>query len=118
MIDEIKKSEAIYFKELNEKFSSFDESKSLEKPVKMKVDSNRHHNAIFCHSEWGPTFGDDIDIANNANTKMDSYFDLGDCYKYPQYEYGTDEARTFLAGSHNFQWMQLKSIKKNQFKDS
>ena len=78
----------------------------------MKVDSNRHHNAIFCHSEWGPTFGDDINIANNANTLMDSYFDLGDCYKYLRYEYGTDEAQSFLAGSHNLQLDEIEVYQK------
>jgi predicted methyltransferase len=34
MIDEIKKKEAIYFKELKERISSLDESKSLEKELK------------------------------------------------------------------------------------
>ena len=34
----------------------------------MKVHSNRHEYAIYCHSEWGPSFGPDIIINNNANT--------------------------------------------------
>ena len=37
----------------------------------MKVDPNRHNNAIGCQSELGPTFGfvGDIYKNNNANTK-------------------------------------------------
>jgi hypothetical protein len=49
------------------------------RPLKMKIDPNRHKNAIGCHSECGPTFGGffDIKIANNANTTMDSFSNLG-----------------------------------------
>jgi hypothetical protein len=71
-------------------------------PVKMKINPNQHQYAIFCHSKYGPIFGLDISVANNANTTMDSYSDLGDCYKHPQYAKGTNEAETFLAGSCNF----------------
>jgi hypothetical protein len=42
------------------------------KPVKIKIDPNKHHHAIRCYSSYGPTFGCDICIANNANTTMDS----------------------------------------------
>ena len=68
----------------------------------MKVNSNAHEYAILCHSEYGPTFGRDIRIFNNANTTMDSVSYLGECYKHPQYACGTNEARTFLAGTHKF----------------
>jgi hypothetical protein len=82
------------------------------KPVKIKVESNRHHRAIYCHSSCGSSFGGDICIANNANTTMDSFSNLGDCYKHPQYEYGTDEADTFLAGSHHFQLDEIEVYQK------
>jgi hypothetical protein len=78
------------------------------KPVKMKVDSNRDHRAIYCHSSRGPTFNDDICIADNANTTMESCSYLGSFYPHPQYAFGTNEARTFLAGSHYFQLDEIE----------
>jgi hypothetical protein len=77
------------------------------KPLKMNIDPYRHPNAICCYSSYGPIFGPDIRIANNANTRMDSYSHLGFAYKHPQYEYKTNEANTFLAGS---KWFQLDEI--------
>ena len=62
-------------------------------PLKMNIDPNEHHNAIFCHSDDGPTFGEDICIynnADNANTTMNSCSFLGKCYSHPQYEEETN----------------------------
>ena len=41
------------------------------------------------------------------HTTMDSCSNLGDCYKNPQYVKGTNEAKSFLAGSF---WFQLDEI--------
>jgi hypothetical protein len=49
-------------------------------PLKMKVNPNQRHHAIFCHSQLCATFGRDIRIFNNANTTMDSSSNLGECY--------------------------------------
>jgi hypothetical protein len=86
------------------------------KPVKMKVVPNRHKYAIYCHSEYGPVFGrgTDICIANNANTTMDSDSYLGKCYKHPQYAFGTNEAKSFLAGSHDFQLDEIEVYEKKE----
>jgi hypothetical protein len=82
-------------------------------PVKMKIDPNRHHRAICCDPKYGPTFGGtDIRIANNANTTMDSFSNLGACYKHPQYEFETIEAQSFLAGSFNFQLDEIEVYQK------
>jgi hypothetical protein len=81
-------------------------------PVRMKVDPKKHQYAICCHSSCGPVFGHDIRIANNANTSMDSYSDLGDCYKHPQYAKGTNEAKTFLAGSYQFKLDEIEVYEK------
>jgi hypothetical protein len=78
------------------------------KPVKMNIDPNRHKYGIYCHSEYGPSFGYDIHIANNANTTMDSYSNLGWTYKHPQYRFGTNEARTFLTGSYQFKLAEIE----------
>jgi hypothetical protein len=78
------------------------------KPVKIKIKPNQHKYAIYCHSELGPTFGRDIQIANNANTTMESCSLLGFSYNHPQYAHGTKEASTFLAGSNPFQLDEIE----------
>ncbi len=80
----------------------------------MKVDPNENHRAIFCDSEFGPTFGFEIHIANNPNTTMDSWSNLGNCYKHPQYAFGTDEAKTFLAGAYYFQLDEIEVYEKEE----
>jgi hypothetical protein len=83
-------------------------------PLKIKIDPNRHDNIILCLSEYGPSFGGgcDIHVANNANTTMDSWSNLGHTYKHPQYEYGTNEAKTFLARSNKFQSDEIEVYQK------
>jgi hypothetical protein len=85
-------------------------------PLKMKIHPNKDDGAIYCHSSCGPIFGGgfDIFISNNANKTMDGSSHLGFSYKHPQYAHGTNEAQLFLAGSFHFNWMKLKSIKKNE----
>jgi hypothetical protein len=78
------------------------------KPVKMKINPNYHQFAIICDPKCGPTFGCDICIKNNPNTKMNSYSQLGYYYKHPQYAFGTNEVQTFLAGSRNFQLNEIE----------
>jgi hypothetical protein len=80
-------------------------------PLKMKI-GYIHDDAIYCYSRWGPTFGRDICIANNANTTMDSYSKLGFTYIHPQYEYNSNEADTFLAGWHCFQLDEIEIYQK------
>jgi hypothetical protein len=81
-------------------------------PVKMKVDPNKSQYAIRCDSKFGPTFGIDLCVANNANTTMNSRSNLGFTYSHPQYEYGTNEAQTFLAGSYQFQLDEIEVYQK------
>jgi hypothetical protein len=85
-------------------------------PLKMKIDPNERQYAIGCHSGFGPAFGGscDILIADNSNTKMDSRSDLGHTYKHPQYEEGTNEAKKFLAGSHEFQLAEIEVYQKEE----
>jgi hypothetical protein len=80
----------------------------------MKIDPNSHQYAIGCHSSRGLLFGNDIIIADNVNTPMDSVSNLGHNYKHPQYAYGTNEAQTFLAGSHKFQLDEIEVYQKEE----
>jgi hypothetical protein len=82
------------------------------KPLKMKIHPKKRQYAIYCHFECGPTFGIDLCIADNANTTMVSFSNLGFTYSHPQYEYGTNEAQTFLAGSYQFQLDEIEVYQK------
>jgi hypothetical protein len=82
------------------------------KPLKMKVDPNQDEYAIYCHFGFGPTFGDDITIVNNANTRIYSYSNLGFTYKHPEYAYKTSEAQSFLSGSKYFQLDEIEIYQK------
>ncbi len=81
----------------------------------MQVDPNQHQYAIQCNLSSGPIFGwGDIAIADNANTTMDSFSNLGDCYSHPQYVLGTNEAESFLAGSYKFQLDEIEVYQKEE----
>ena len=82
------------------------------KSLKIKIDPKRHQSAIACYSLIGPSFGIDMVIANNSNTAMDSFSNLGRNYKHPQYAHGTNEAQTFLAGTHKFQLGEIEVYQK------
>jgi hypothetical protein len=82
------------------------------KPLKMNIDPNYHVHAICCYSEFGPTFGNDIIIVNDANTTMIGRSHLGSSYKHPQYGLGTNEAFTFLGGSYRFQLDEIEVYQK------
>ena len=47
-------------------------------------------------------------IGNNANTSNGSYSRLGYSFTHPRYAYGSNEAESFLAGSHNFQVEEIE----------
>ncbi len=85
-------------------------------PVKIKIHPNEHHCAIYCDSDYGPTFGysGDIHIADNANTTMNSCSDLGGTYSHPQYEEETMKLQHFWLDQSIFNWLKLKSIKRNR----
>ncbi len=73
-------------------------------------------HAICRDPEYGPTFGGggDLCIDNNANTTMNSCSYLGFIYRHPQYSWGTIEAKSFLAGSYNFQLDEIEVYHKEE----
>jgi hypothetical protein len=80
--------------------------------LKIRVYPSRLKYAIHCGSHYGPTFGNDIQIANNAKINKYNFSYLGDSYKHPKYAYNTNEAQTFLAGSCQFQLDEIEVYQK------
>jgi hypothetical protein len=79
------------------------------KPFKARVSSNGQC-AICCDSSYGPTFGRgcDIHIYSNSNTNSSSYSNFGFAYKHPDYQHGSTEAESILAGSIIFQTVEIE----------
>jgi hypothetical protein len=79
----------------------------LNKPIKIKWSQNY---GIYCHTSYGPTFGNghDLHIANQSNTNTSSSSYLGSSYSYPDFDYESNEASSFLAGSYNFQVSEIE----------
>ena len=77
---------------------------SKKTPIKFNCVSPQ--NAIRCQSGCGPTFGagHDIFICDYSNTNQSSYSNFYNSYKNEKLNltYGTEEAKSFLAGSYNF----------------
>ena len=76
-----------------------------------KLMTTQSELSIFCSPETGPSFGTgEIHIEHNANIKneFDSFSDLSEVYIHPQYGYGTNEAKKFLAGSYHFQLSEIE----------
>ena len=77
------------------------------KPFKTKISYSL--DAIYCHRNEGPSFGGgDLYISSNSNINTDSssFFSLS--YKHPDYVKDTNEAESILAGSRNFQTVQIE----------
>ena len=83
------------------------------KPCKMRIDPNKHKHAIDCRSHFGPTFGnDDLCITFDQFKNTHGFSNLGNSHKHPQYAYGTNEAKSFLAGSSSIQLSEIEVYKK------
>jgi len=77
------------------------------KPFKAVCTNSKE--AICCYSYFGPTFGEsDIVIASGSNSNQRSFSYFGHSYKHTDYQYGTEKAKTILAGSHKFQTLEIE----------
>ena len=72
----------------------------------MKVSDKEY--SIFCTADEGPIFGSgqDIFIATNSNTNLDSFSNFVYSYIHPDYPPNTEVARSIIAGKHHFQTME------------
>lgn len=85
----------------------------------IKIECINGQPAIYCVSTNGPVFGCssigyDLFISDNSNTGGTSSSSLGYMYKHPDYEKGTNEANTFLAGSNKFVVSEIEIFTKIQ----
>jgi hypothetical protein len=81
-------------------------------PMTMKILPDRHEGAIYCNSGSGPTFGDDFHVYDSPNKRDYSSSNLGHTYTFRKYEYRTNEAQAFLAGSHKFKLDEIEVYQK------
>lgn len=68
-------------------------------PTKVPIKDQLKMNAIYCHHNYGPTFGGgfDLHISGNPNTTASSYSNLGHSYECP-----SGQQNTFFAGGDSF----------------
>lgn len=74
-------------------------------PVKLDVKQDKFDKAFRNVREAGPVFGEgDLYIGNHIDGSAVSFSDLGHAYKLPNESFvlGSEEARTFFAGSYKF----------------
>ena len=75
-------------------------------PTKMPVKRESEY-AIYCKSDYGPTFGlgkdgYDLHISDNANIFTSSSVCLGETYNNPTYNDPESEANLFFTGKTHF----------------
>jgi len=76
-----------------------------------KVMCTNGSKAISCDPSYGPSFGGpstDIGIVSDSNVNQSSWSNFGSSYKHTDYHYGTDKAKSILAGSIYFQTLEIE----------
>lgn len=84
------------------------------KPFKVMC-TNEGKDAIRCFSNHGPLFGADAErnsrdicISTDSNMNEESFSHFGHSYKHPDYQRGTQEADSILAGSRHFKTVEIE----------
>ena len=79
-----------------------------------KVICTNSNYAIKSNTSCGPVFGDgsDIHVAINSNANKNSFCNFGSAYTHADYQKGTDKAKAILAGSYNFQTLEIEVFTK------
>ena len=72
--------------------------------------TSSNNNSICLSSSFGPVFGGyyDLFICDNSNENTFSFSNLGSTYTHPEYSYGSEKAKTILAGTYNFQVQEIE----------
>lgn len=78
--------------------------------------TNGGQNAIYCRSTYGPCFGDKELFIESESNKIQNSESALLTYRHPEYESGSDEANSILAGSFKFQTEQIEVfVKESSF---
>ena len=80
-------------------------------PFKCPIINGKNGYAIYCGPFQGASFGrgHDLYINSNANTNQSSCSNLGNTYQPPPgYQSGTQQTKSLLAGSTNFQPTEIE----------
>jgi len=83
----------------------------LKRPLKIK--SNLYYS-IICDVDSGPWFGlmGDLCISNKIDTDFKNYSHFGYSFSHPDFKQGSNEAKSFLAGSEYFQVSEIEVFTK------
>ncbi len=78
-----------------------------------KVNCTNGVGAIYCSSSYGPSFGNsitghDILIYSDSNTNKGSLCNFSSSYNHADYPKYTEKAKTILAGSYQFQTLEIE----------
>ena len=85
-----------------------------DNPFKALCSKGDEKYAIYCHSNFVPCFGgdskiiQDICIHSDSNINKGSYCDFGYSYQHPDYLKETAKAKNILAGSYNFETVEIE----------
>ena len=86
------------------------------RPCKMTFHSVKKKHSLFFGADFGPVFGSepngcDILIKDSSNVNNNSS-DLGSGFKHDEYMVGSKEAKSFLAGTYEFQVSEIEVYSK------
>jgi len=85
---------------------------------KQRLNVTSSSNALFGYYYYGPIFGagHDIYVSDNSNQNNNSYSNLGHSYQLPNnMNYGSEEAKSYLAGSYYWQTTEIEVYQLTQF---
>lgn len=87
------------------------------KPVKVNVSKGKEKYAVVGHKDYWQVFGsgtsNNIVICDNSNSSDKNYSNFGYCYDaLSEYPYGSEEAKSFLAGSFNFKVDEIEVFRR------
>jgi hypothetical protein len=87
-----------------------------QEPIRLAISRGKEDKAIVSTPNHGPVFGGgivgyDIIIRDNFNANHHSS-NLGNCFKHPNFDLGSHEAKTFLAGCDMFLINEIEVFQK------
>ena len=78
--------------------------------------SSNNNSSICSNKQYGPIFGagNDICIFDSSNSNTSSFSNVGNTYTHPEYPFNSSKAKTILAGTYNFQVVEIEVFQLQQ----